>query len=68
MTTDDLENILPVEVFIKNTKEIGLEYPSKILCDYPFTWDKGIRFEKKLGVASEEIMEKVKKVWKIAFD
>jgi hypothetical protein len=36
MTTDDLENILPVEVFIKNTKETGLEYPSKILSDSPF--------------------------------
>lgn len=36
-TTDDLENILPVEVFINNTKENGLDYPSKILCDSPFT-------------------------------
>jgi hypothetical protein len=36
-TTDDLENILPVEVFINNTKETGLAYPSKILCDSPFT-------------------------------
>ena len=36
-TTNDLENILPVEVFIKNTPESGLDEPSKILCDSPFT-------------------------------
>ena len=68
ITTDDLENILPVEVFINNTKETGLDYPSKILCDSPFTWDKGIRFEKKLGIASQEIMKQVKIAWNIAFD
>jgi len=67
-TTDDLENILPVEVFIDNTPKTGLEYPSKILCDSPFTWDKGIRFDKRLGVANKEIMKKVKIAWKIAFD
>jgi mRNA-degrading endonuclease toxin of MazEF toxin-antitoxin module len=37
MTTEDLENILPVEVLLKNTLETGLDYPSKILCDSPFT-------------------------------
>jgi mRNA-degrading endonuclease toxin of MazEF toxin-antitoxin module len=36
-TTEDLENILPVEVYIENTPETGLDYPSKILCDSPFT-------------------------------
>ena len=60
LTTDDLENFLPVQVFIKNTPETGLDEPSKILCDSPFTWDKGIRFDKKLGIASKEIMQKVK--------
>jgi len=60
LTTDELDNILPVEVFIKNTKENGLDEPSKILCDSPFTWDKGIRFKGKLGVTSKEIMQKVK--------
>ncbi len=67
MTTDDLNNVLPVEVFILNTPETGLDEPSKILCDSPFTWDKGIRFEKKVGIASPEVMEKVKMAWQIAF-
>jgi len=68
MTTDDLENILPVEVFIKNAPETGLDCPSKILCDSPFTWNKGIRFQERLGAASPEIMEQVKKAWQIAFN
>jgi len=67
LTTDGLDNILPVEVFIKNTKENGLDKPSKILCDSPFTWDKGIRFKEKLGVVSPEIMAEFEKAWRIAF-
>lgn len=59
---------LPVEVFIDNTLETGLDYPSKILCDSPFTWDKGLRFDKRLGVAGKEIMKQVKKAWRIAFE
>jgi len=66
-TTQDVENISPTEVFINNTPDNGLDYPSKILCDSPFTWDKGIRWEKKLGIASKGIMEKVKIAWKISF-
>ena len=68
LTTDDLENILPVQIFIKSTPETGLDEPSKILCDSPFAWDKGIRFEKRLGKVSKGIMEEVKIAWKIAFD
>ena len=60
-TTDGLEDISPIEIFIDNAPETGLNYPSKILCDSPFTWDKRLRFEKKLGVASKETMNKVKK-------
>jgi len=67
-TTEGLDNILPVEVFIDNTPETGLDYPSKILCDSPFTWDKGLRFGKKLGVVNKETMKKAKTAWKIAFD
>lgn len=37
LTTEDLKNILPVEVLIKNTAETGLNHLSKILCDSPFT-------------------------------
>ena len=67
MTTDDLENILPVEVYLENTSETGLDKPSKILCDSPFTWNKGLRFDKRLGIVNKEIMEKVNKAWKLSF-
>ncbi|CAG8465169.1 10485_t:CDS:2 [Gigaspora margarita] len=67
LTADDVDKVKLVEVFIKNTPETGLDYPSKILLNYPFTLDKDLRLEKKLGIASKEIMEKVEKAWKIAF-
>ncbi|WNE39990.1 MAG: hypothetical protein GBAus27B_000057 [Mycoplasmataceae bacterium] len=47
LSTDDLEHISLTEVFISNTPENGLDYPSKIQCESPFTWNKGIRFENK---------------------
>jgi len=39
-----------------------LDYPSKILLNYPFALEKELRLEKeRLGVIGREIMEKVKK-------
>ena len=67
MTTDDLENIQLFEVFIKNTPETGLDEPSKIVLNHPFTVFKELRLEKCLGIASKEVMEKVKVAWKVAF-
>jgi mRNA-degrading endonuclease toxin of MazEF toxin-antitoxin module len=67
LTTDNVENIELFEVFIKNAPETGLDYPSKILLNYLFTLDKELRFKKRLGVASKEVMEKVKKAWGFAF-
>jgi len=68
MTTDDLENIQLFEVFIKNTSETGLVEPSKIVLNHPFTVFRKLRLERRLGVASREIMEKAKFAWKIAVD
>lgn len=68
MTTDDLENIQLFEVFIKNTSETGLDEPSKIVLNHPFTVFRKLRLEKRLGVASREVIEKAKLAWKIAFD
>jgi mRNA interferase MazF len=61
LTTNKVEKIELFEVFIKNSSETGLDHPSKILLNYPFTLDKGLRLEKKMGTASKEIMERVKK-------
>jgi len=61
MTTDDLENIQLFEVFIENTPENGLDEPSKIILNHPFTVFKKLRLKKYLGIASRGIMEQVKK-------
>jgi mRNA-degrading endonuclease toxin of MazEF toxin-antitoxin module len=61
LTTEEIEKVKLFEVFIKNTPETGLDYPSKILLNYPFTLDKELRLEKRLGVVGREVMEKVKK-------
>ena len=67
LTTDNVDKIELFEVFIKNTSETGLDYPNKILLNYLFTLDKNLRLEKKLGVASSEIMIKAKEAWRFAF-
>ncbi len=67
LTTDDIEKVKLIEVFIKNTPETGLDYPSKILLNYPFALDKDLRLEKKMGVVSPETLRKVKNSWEIAF-
>ena len=59
-TTDDIENIEPFEVFVKNTKETGLDYPSKLKFNYPRPVDRE-RLKEPLGKVSREIMEKAKR-------
>jgi mRNA-degrading endonuclease toxin of MazEF toxin-antitoxin module len=69
-TADEIEKIRTFEVFIENTKTTGLEKPSKVLCSYPHTIYKKLRLmgEKRIGVVSPEIMEKVKKALKIVLN
>lgn len=69
-TADEVELVRKFEVFIENTKETGLEKPSKILCNYPHTIYKKLRLvgTKRIGVVSPEIMEKVKKALKIVLN
>jgi hypothetical protein len=59
-TTEDLENIQLFEVFIKNTPENGLDEPSKILFNHPFTVFRKLRLKKRLGIANREVIEKAK--------
>ena len=70
ITTEDIENIEPFEVFIQNTPETGLKYPSKAQFIFPMTIDKELRLvdKQRLGVASKEVMEKSKQALKVAFD
>ena len=70
ITTDNIGTIEPFEVFIENSKETNLDRPSKVQFIYPFTIDKDLRLVglKRLGIVKEEIMEKSKMAWRLAFN
>src|SRR5439155_27102741 len=69
-STDELEQIRTFEIFIKNTSETGLKEPSKICCNYLHTVNKKLRLvdKQRLGVASQEIMVKVKNSLKMTIN
>jgi mRNA-degrading endonuclease toxin of MazEF toxin-antitoxin module len=60
ITTEDIENIEPFEVFVKNTKENGLDYPSKLQFNYPRTVDRE-RLKEHLGVLNKKFIGEIKK-------
>jgi len=67
LTTDDVENVKPFEVFIENTPETGLDHPSKILVGYSFTIYKELRLIERLGMVNEKTMSQVKLALRITF-
>src|SRR5436190_19578560 len=70
LTTDEIEQVRTFEIFIKNTPETGLDEPSKICCNYLHTINKELRLvdKQRLGVASPEIVEKVKRALEITLN
>lgn len=70
LSTDEMERIRMFEVFIKNTPETGLDEPSKICCNYLHTVNKKLRLvdKQRLGLASREVMDKVKKALKMTLN
>lgn len=67
LTTEDIENTEPFEVFVKNTKENGLDYPSKLQLNYPRTVDRE-RLKGHLGILSSKRIGELRKAWQFAFD
>ena len=67
-TSDDIKEIADYEVFVKNTKETGLDKPSKVLLQRIKAVEKELRLIDYLGVVDKEIMEKVKEGLKIVLD
>lgn len=59
LTTEDIENIEPFEVFIENTPETGLDYPSKLQFNYPRTIDRA-RLKEHLGVLNRKRIGELK--------
>lgn len=67
LTTEDIEIIEPYEVYIENTKENGLDYPSKLQLSYPRTIDRE-RLRGRLGVLDRKFIRELKEAWQISFD
>jgi len=67
LTTEDIENIELFEVFVKNTKENGLNHPSKLQLNYPRTVDR-VRLRKHLGVLNRKLIGELKRAWQVAFN
>jgi mRNA-degrading endonuclease toxin of MazEF toxin-antitoxin module len=68
ITTEEVSNIEPFEVFVENASETGLDEPSKILGNYPHTIYKKLRLVKKLGIVSAKILVQVKEALKIVLN
>ncbi len=67
LTTEDIDNIEPFEVLVKNTPETGLDYPSKLQFNYPRTVDRE-RLKERLGILNGKRIKELRKAWQIAFD
>ena len=69
LSSQELENIRPHELFIKKNKENGLDEDSKILFNRLRNVEKDTRLgDYKIGIVSEEIMKKVKEKLKLVVD
>jgi mRNA-degrading endonuclease toxin of MazEF toxin-antitoxin module len=60
LTTEDIENIEPFEVYVENSKETGLDYPSKLQLNYPRTIDRE-RLKEHLGVVDGKRIGELKR-------
>jgi mRNA-degrading endonuclease toxin of MazEF toxin-antitoxin module len=67
-TSDELKEIADYEVLVKNSKETGLDKPSKVLLQRVKAVEKELRLIDYLGKVDEKIMTKVKEGLKIVLD
>jgi mRNA-degrading endonuclease toxin of MazEF toxin-antitoxin module len=64
LTSDEVKDIADYEVFIKNTKETGLDKPSKVLLQRVRVAEKELRLINYLGEVDKEIIKEVEKALK----
>jgi len=67
LTTEDIENIEPFEVFVEKTEETGIDKSSKLKFNYPQTIDRE-RLKEHLGVLSGKRIGELRKAWQVVFD
>jgi len=68
LTSDEIKEIADYEVFVKNTKETGLDKPSKVLLQRVRAVDKELRLINYLGEVDKETMKEVEKALKTVLD
>ena len=68
LTSDEIKEIADYEVFVKNTKETGLDKPSKVLLQRVKAVEKELRLINYLGEVDKETMKEVEKALKIVLD
>jgi mRNA-degrading endonuclease toxin of MazEF toxin-antitoxin module len=67
-TTDEIKEVADYEVFVKNTKETGLDKPSKVLLQRVKAVEKELRLIEYIGVIDKETMKEVEKALKTVLD
>ena len=68
LTSDEIKDVADYEVFIKNTKETGLDKPSKVLLQRVRSIEKELRLINYLGEVDKETMKEVEKALKTVLD
>ena len=68
LTSDEIKEIADYEVFVKNTKETGLDKPSKVLLQRVRAVEKELRLINYLGEVDKETMKEVEKALKTVLD
>ena len=68
LTSDEIKEVADYEVFVKNTKETGLDKPSKVLLQRIRAVEKELRLINYLGEVDKETMKEVEKALKTVLD
>ena len=68
LTSDEIKEIADYEVFVKNTKETGLDKPSKVLLQRVRAVEKELRLINYLGEVDKKTMKEVEKALKTVLD
>ena len=68
LTSDEIKEVADYEVFVKNTKETGLDKPSKVLLQRVRAVEKELRLINYLGEVDKETMKEVEKALKTVLD
>lgn len=67
-TSEEIEEVADYEVLVENTKETGLNKPSKVLLQRIKAVEKELRLIDYLGIVNKKTAERVKEGLKVVLD